>query len=439
MTRKRSSKRKLCFHKIFNIISILFLLTCISVYGYRFITLYLENNKKEDVKQIADTIKDNNTSNDNFKNINGDYYFSSSDVNNYIKYSNLLWRIIKVDKKGNVVIAYDGVVTSLAKGNSGFKDSSIYSWLNKSDDENTGIFESVLNDTAKYLSYTKACVNDETDIKKITCDKYISKTYVTIPTLLDYVNTGSSTSFLNSGSYYYLLNNGEKGSTWCVDSEGKISTSKGDDIIGIKPVVTIKNLTMVKSGDGSKGSPYEFEDGVSSNIGDYVKLGNDVWQVYGEDKDNLKLVLKSYLKVNDKIIENKYSKSGYVFNVSEYGSLAYYLNGKYLNSLVYKNILEEFDFGNGVYKNDYKEVLKSKVKAKVGLVSVGDIMFNQEDTDYFLSTGTSDNSVYIYQGEGKLHTSASGNMLSIVPTISIKKSLVSEHGTVDSPYEVKYE
>jgi len=418
VTKKRSSKRKLCFHKIFNILSILFLLTCIGIYGYRFITLYLENNKKEDVKQIADTIKDNNASNDNFKNINGDYYFSGSEVNNYIKYSNLLWRIIKVDKKGNVVIAYDGIVTSLAKGNSGFEDSSIYSWLNKSEEENTGIFENILNDTAKYLSYTKACTDDETDIKKITCDKYISETYVTIPTLLDYVNTGSSSSFLNSGTYYYLLNNGDNGSSWCVDSDGKISTSKGDDIIGIKPVL----------------------DGVSSNIGDYIKLGDDVWQVYSEDNDNLKLVLKSYLKINGNEIENKYSKNGYVFNLSEYGSLAYYLNGKYLNSLAYKNILEEFEFGNGVYSNfDYKEVLKSKVKAKVGLVSVGDMIFNQENTDYFLSTGASNNLIYIYQGEGKLYTSASSNMLSIVPTISIKKSLVLEHGTIESPYEVKYE
>ena len=106
----------------------------------------------------------------------------------------------------------------------------------------------------------------------------------------------------------------------------------------------------------------------------------------------------------------------------------------------YNGILEEFEFGNGVYNNyDYKEVLKSKVKAKVGLISIGDLMFNYDIADYFLSTGTPDNLVYFYQGDGNFDTRSSNNMFNIIPTISIKKSLILEHGTADSPYEVKYE
>lgn len=441
MKKERSKKRKISFHKVFNLFSALFLLVCISVYGYRFTTLYLENSKAKSIKQIGDTIKENNASNKNFKNIKGDYYFVGSEVNNYVKYSNMLWRVIKVDKRGNVVIALDSSITSLAKGSSEFTSSSIYSWLNKdAEDEFSGIFESVLNDVPQYLTYTKACVDDESDIKKITCGKFTSDTFVTIPTLLDYVNTGGSSSFLNTGGYYYLLNNGKDGSSWVVDDAGKVGNSKGDDLLGIKPVITIKRLSIIKNGDGSKAAPYEFEDGVSSFVGNYVKLGDDIWQVYAEDDNNVKLVLKSYLKVNGREVENKYSKSGYKFDVSEYGSLAYYLNNRYLNSLKYNGILEEFEFGNGVYNNyDYKEVLKSKVKAKVGLISIGDLMFNYDIADYFLSTGTPDNLVYFYQGDGNFDTRSSNNMFNIIPTISIKKSLILEHGTADSPYEVKYE
>lgn len=441
MEKERSKKRKISFHKVFNLFSALFLLVCISVYGYRFTTLYLENSKAKNIKQIGDTIKENNASNKNFKNIKGDYYFVGSEVNNYVKYSNMLWRVIKVDKRGNVTIALDSSITSLAKGSSEFTSSSIYSWLNKDDeDEFSGIFESVLNDVPQYLTYTKACVDDESDIKKITCGKFTSDTFVTIPTLLDYVNTGGSSSFLNTGSYYYLLNNGKDGSSWVVDDAGKVGNSKGDDLLGIKPVITIKRLSIIKNGDGSKAAPYEFEDGASSFVGNYVKLGDDIWQVYAEDDSNVKLVLKSYLKVNGREVENKYSRSGYKFDVSEYGSLAYYLNNRYLNSLKYNGILEEFEFGNGVYNNyDYKEVLKSKVKAKVGLISIGDLMFNYDIADYFLSTGTPDNLVYFYQGDGNFDTRSSNNMFNIIPTISIKKSLILEHGTADSPYEVKYE
>ncbi len=63
-------KRKLNWQKIFNLISFTFILACIIFYGTRFIRLYLQNNKKEEIKVLADNIKDNNEG--NLKNINSD-------------------------------------------------------------------------------------------------------------------------------------------------------------------------------------------------------------------------------------------------------------------------------------------------------------------------------------------------------------------------------
>lgn len=439
MKKRKSDKRKLSLHKIINIISFIFLMTCVIVYGTRFIMLYLENNKTEKTKQIADTIKDDNGGNKNFKNIKGDYYFSGSEVNNYVKYSNMIWRIIRVDSSGNVVISLDSSITSLSKEISEFKGSSTYSWLNKSEDEGTGYFQELLNDTSQYLTYTETCTDDDEDIKNITCKKKTKKMYVTLPSLNDYVNTGGSKSFLNQNSYYYLINNdGDK--TWCVDNEGKISTSDGKDVIGIKPVVTIKNITKVKTGNGSKDTPYEIEEEVSSLIGTYVKLDNDIWQVYGEDENNVKLVLNDYIKNNDTEFENKYSRSGYKFDINEYGSLAQYLNGRYLNSLGYQGILEEFEISNGIYNGDYREVMKEKVKTKVGILSIGDVIINPEASEYYFATGSGDGKMVYYNvGSSKLDVKGSSNMMRVLPTISIKKSLVLEHGTKEKPYEVVYE
>ena len=56
-------KRKLNWQKIFNLISFTFILACIIFYGTRFIRLYLQNNKKEEIKVLADNIKDNNEGN----------------------------------------------------------------------------------------------------------------------------------------------------------------------------------------------------------------------------------------------------------------------------------------------------------------------------------------------------------------------------------------
>lgn len=437
--KKRKNNRKPSFHKIFNIISFIFLLTCVLVYGIRFLFLYIDNNKTEKTKLIADNIKDDNAGKDYFKNISGDYYFSGSEVNNYISYSNMLWRIIKIDSSGNVVIVLDKPITSLSKGNGQFKGSNIASWLNSYDEDNTGYFQRLLNDVPQFLTYTKSCIDDDKDIKNISCKKRISKTYVTIPSLNDYVNTGGSKSFLNIGSYYYLINN-DGNKTWCVDNEGKISTSDGNDIIGVRPVVTIKSLTKLKSGKGSEAEPYVFEEEVSSFIGSYVKLGDDVWQVYDEDENNVRLSLDGYITYNQEEVLNKYSRIGYKFDISESGSLAWYLNNRYFNNLKYNKILEEFEISNGVYKGDFKETIKDKVKTRVGILSLGDVIINSDGSEYYLSTGSSDEKLmYISAGAGRISTKSSSSLLRILPTISIKKSLLLEHGTKEKPYEVIYE
>ena len=84
-------KRKLNFQKIFNLVSATFILACCIFYGTRFIKLYIENNKVEKITVLADNIKENNKENNNFKQINEDYYFTNEDENNYIKYSNILF------------------------------------------------------------------------------------------------------------------------------------------------------------------------------------------------------------------------------------------------------------------------------------------------------------------------------------------------------------
>ena len=78
---RKKNKRKLSFQKMFNVISAMFLLSCITFYGIRFIKLYKENYKVDEVSFIADTIKENSENDTNFKNINGEYYFYGKDPN----------------------------------------------------------------------------------------------------------------------------------------------------------------------------------------------------------------------------------------------------------------------------------------------------------------------------------------------------------------------
>lgn len=441
---RKKKKTKLSIQKIFNLISGIFILTCILFYGIRFIKLYKENNKVDKVFFIADTIKENNTENTNLKNINGDFYFNGKEENNYVSYSNLLWRIIKISKDNAVTLALDNSITALAKGDLEFNKSNIYDWLNKSEKDYTGILEKSLNDAEKYLTYTKTCIDDINDTKNITCKKQTDEIYITIPSLNDYVNTGSSKSFLNNQEYYYLINKEDNKNTWCVDKDGKISTSDGTDILGIKPVITVKNTIQIKEGNGTKDNPYTFEE-TNSLIGSYVKLNNDIWRVYKEENEYVKLSLDSYLKINNEEIKYKYSNKNYYHNDTISGSLAYYLNKTYLNSLSYKNILEETKFSNGIYSNidnyDYTKTLDTKIDTKITVLSIGDIILNPLNTNYYLSSGISkdSNMVYTMQNDFKVYTKVSTTNLKVVPVIAIKKELITSIGTKESPFEVNYE
>ena len=130
-------KRKINFQKLFNLISAMFILACCIFYGTRFLKLYMANNKIEKITVLADNIKDDNKDNELFKQINDEYYFTGETENNYIKYSNLLWRIIKVNTDKTVTIISDNSLTALNPGTSKeYEKTYINKWLNKTDEKN---------------------------------------------------------------------------------------------------------------------------------------------------------------------------------------------------------------------------------------------------------------------------------------------------------------
>lgn len=438
MSKERSKKSKISFQKIFNLVSFTFLLACVIFYGGRFIKLYLENYKVEETNSIANDIKESNKDNENFKNINSEYYFYGTDVNNYVSYSNLIWRVIKINNDNSITIVLNNSITSLANSN-----SSIDKWLNKTEEEYTGILESNLNNLNKYLTYTNTCKDVIEDTKNITCKETIEDTYITTPSLNDYVNTGGSNGFMNNEEYYYLINTNNENKYWYIDSDGKLGKTDGSDVLGVKPVVTIKGTIELTGGNGTKDSPYTFEE-ETTLFGSYVKLGEDLWRIYEVNDDEIKLSLNNYLTINGTEEKYNYSQNGYYHNDTKTKTLAYYLKNTYLNSLSYKGLIKETKFANGLYSNttefDYTKVLNETVDTKVSVLSVGNPILNPELTNYFMSTGINKNSnyIYVFQNDFKLYTKTVTTSLKIVPTITIDKNILTKGtGTINDPLEVE--
>mgnify|MGYP007073462090 FL=1 len=223
---------------------------------------------------------------------------------------------------------------------------------------------------------------------------------------------------------------------------GKTNYSDDTDILGIKPVITLKNTITLKEGDGTKENPYTFEE-EQGLLGSYVKLNNDTWRIYSIEDNIVKLSLNDYLKVDNTEVKYKYSNNGYYHNDTKQGSLAYYLNNTYLNKLSYKDKIKETKFSNGLYNKDnydYTKTLKTEVDTKVSVLSIGNIFLNSKNTNYFLSTGITKDSnlVYVMQDDYKIYTKVSTTNLRIIPVISLNKDLLTKgNGSIDSPYEVE--
>lgn len=436
--------KRLSFQKIFCFLSFLFILSCCIFYGTRFVKLYLENHKTEIIEKnsLVKVLKENNINNELFKSVNGINYFTGNDNTNYLLYANILWRIMKVNSDNSLTIISDKALTSLAYSKTDdYKNSEIYKWLNKTDKELSGILENSLN--TEYLVKTEACYDKLDELSNNPCKETDTENYISLLSIIDYLNIGSKDSYLANNEYFYLSNMNTENKVWYIDDKGNGKLGTGNDIIGIRPVITIKPNIDYISGDGTIKKPYTIEK-ENSLFGSYVKLGNDIWRIYQINDNEIKLMLNDYLKVNGTALSYKYSNNNSYHNDTVNGSIAYYLNNTYYNSLSYKDKIKETKWSNGYYNSttnfDYTNSLNEKIDTKIALMSIGDIFLNPELSNYFTMTGSANrsSSIYTISSNKRLFTKQVTTSINIVPTISIDKNLLKKgNGTIDSPFEME--
>ena len=433
--------KKINFQKIFCFISFLFILSCCIFYGTRFIKLYLQEKKVETIEKnsLVKVIRDNNNKSNNFKEINGTEYFINDSNNNYILYSNLLWRIIKINNDNSIT-----VITSLAFGEYlNYENSYVFNWLNSNDNKYSGILEKQLNKIDTYLQKTTTCLDTVDELNNEECQNTNNDNYVSLLSTSDFVNIGSKESYVVNNEYFYLINSNSNKEIWYIDEEGKITTNKGTDIIGIKPVITIKSNIDYISGNGSKENPYKIEN-ENGLFGSYVKLDNQIWRIYQVNETEVRLALNDYLKVNNQNLKYIYSNINSYHNDTKNGSIAYYLNNTFLNSLSYKDKIKEVKWSNGYYGSnsnyDYTKSLETTIDSKVALISIGNIIINSDLDNYHTMTGTTNKGSMIYtiKNNKSLYTKSVVNQSNVIPTISLEKNLLTKgNGTLNEPLEME--
>lgn len=411
------------YRKIINISSIIFLLALIIFYGYRLVYYYkLEHQPYSDVpvpiyQKLINSKGIEGTNYGLLKDTNG-YIYGPKSTDNYLYYAGRLWRIIGIDENNNIKLITDESQTILTwEEDTTFKDSNIYTWLNNTEVENSGIFEKSLKETTSG------------NIK-------IGDGIVTLLTKEEYEKIGAN-SYLVDGNNFWI--NGDTRSY--VNNKGEIITDVNDyDAMNVRPVIILNSSYNYISGNGTKENPYIIYNPLkeklnSTYVGEYITYNNLLWRII-DTTDNIRVSLEGYVEN-----EQTFSNNSNLFNIKD--GIGNYLNGEYYQTLENNDYIVQNDYFMGSFNKDdhysYLNTYSDKVNVYIGLPKVGDFFINSYDNYYTLTPSeSSQNVIYVMNKNKRLFADFVTEKYQIRPVITLDSEIfiLGGSGTKESPYEI---
>lgn len=247
------------WEKIFRIISIVIIIGCCLVYGGRFIYYYNKLKPVEVDGEIVEYIARTITSQSGIVSsgeglyLNGtDYIFKGNVKNNYVSYSDKIWRVSKIYENGSVRLILDTNANVEYYSNTKYIESDVYNYLNNE-------FLKSLNEVDKYLLDTTYCSDIVTNLNNITCNEKHEKQKVGLIDINDF-----SDSLINGSTYFdteiaiWMINPADETNMWVV-YENKLTKDSVYERYGIRPVIVINGNVKIKSGIGTVNDPYMLE------------------------------------------------------------------------------------------------------------------------------------------------------------------------------------
>ena len=274
------------------------------------------------------------------------------------------------------------------------------------------------------LVNTSFCEDKIDDLTKITCDNQHSDNFVKFLDVANFLNSvRDKKSYLVTDDEIFWLSDYGTDKIWHTNG-ANVSQSDANVFYEVRPMVRLKNTTIYKDGIGTSDKPYEVGNSNKIKVGSKVLLGEDKWIVYDMDSD-IKLMREEVLTK-----QLDFDKENLTYKNS---SLMTYLNGEYLDSLSYKDMLIDTNWAIGSYKDSLNDITKDTIKAKVGIPNILDLKFNSNVKSYFTST-FDDEYVYVY--ENPLRPSRITTYRSIRPCIAISKEKVNSLVYSDGLFKV---
>lgn len=392
------------------------------------------------------------------KALNGAKNFTGNPTNNYVRLSNMLYRVYGLDSNNNIILV-------AAEDVSNVNYTKLNEWLNK-------YYYNHLNDfTKKLIVKSKYCNMKITDTTTDTteCSGYTDKVNIFVPSVVD-VNKAAagSENFMKTYTMSWVGNSGDDGKAYVTreiffgEDFGKSFLSYENDLnFGVRPMFTIKGNISVVSGDGTITNPYSFGDSTpisggeelnKASTGEYVEISGDLYRVIDVENGYTKVIAEeSIVNSNDTkiVISPGIPVYEFTYDTKKKGSIGYKINNEssqYIDTSYFTN----HDVSVPIYKKDIiygSEVKTEKYKAKVFAPNMYEIfsaqvnLFGHNSHSYWY-LNTSKTTLYlsgITDTGVPLNKVSSNVFYGIRPCAYIKKSTIitSGKGTRKEPYIIK--
>ncbi len=428
-------------------------------------TAYDKMHNRSDVTrevQVIRNIKDEVIAQTDSSNI-----YKGANASNYLLFSGMLWRIVKVNEDGTLKLILDDNAANLIYRQDGesFEQSNIAHWLND-------YFYSLLHNADTYISQQSTwCESPLENLSKInqTCETYSNGLPVGLLSVKEFLDTYDSNNrtYFSVNTSFWLLDhkNEESGYLFYPSSKERVIMRDNQELGGVRPVINLKTEnSFVIDGNGTASDPYKLNDytyGKDNDklsdryIGEYLNYSGQYFRIIGFDEEkNIKVISAGTIKNSTTALELKagYDKMDEIllFDPTKEGNLGYKLNyeiGNYLND----DLLIEHEFTRSYFDDTkkYNECTTDTFHATFAIPNSYDLFSGVNSnnmligTNYYLMDVVNQNGYFLMTNTTNGHTfNVLGeifplNSFKIVAFINKDARLAGGKGTFWDPYFIK--
>ena len=408
-------------------------------------------NKTEVVREVKVVQKLNSTIKTSLKDNKN---FTGNPENNYVRLSNMLFRVFGLDSNNNVIIVSDSDIANV-------NYTKLDKWLD--------YYYENLNDFAKNIIVDSKYCNmkvSETTLDTTQCSSYTKNRKVYIPSIIE-VNKAKSGpfNFMRPGTMSWVAN--AKDSKKAYLTRNIFYYDKADKTYlaydvnnnyGVRPMMTIKGDTLIVNGDGTISDPYEFGDvkkakaGSYANTrytGEYVTIDDTAYRIIKVENDGTtKVISVDTLKQNavDVVATTGTDNNKITYNPKDKNSVAYYIANNataYINTdkFVKHEIEVPIYKGKIIYGEETSKAKYSVVLSAPDMYEMFSARARGSEGYWLKNTSKKDwTTGAIYEAGVPVNEEIDGNaQLGIRVVAYMKKSatISGGNGTIEVPYVIK--